>query len=252
MSISEKVAALREAAEMNDAEAARELGRLMCLVPQDPKARGQVEAFDFDVTWPAEPWLRAATSARAEDGLAKKLLAGVLIRQIAYWQSVDQIGSPDVDGAELAAANNRRQAEAERLYSDVLRANPDDRTARAGLNALLEANVIVDDYPTEEGFSFYRVENELWSGSVCTLERLVVTDPDELRWACDAWLGLDPDWPVGDLTLVVYRHGTETDRISLAEHFDETMDWSAVTIPPLAGEILPVEHMCYGYTMEAG
>uniref|UniRef100_UPI003F49A247 hypothetical protein n=1 Tax=Nonomuraea sp. CA-252377 TaxID=3240003 RepID=UPI003F49A247 len=220
----------------------------MCLVPQDPED----EAGAFDLTWPAEPWLRVATSARAEDGLAKKLLAGVLVRQIVHWQNVCET-APDVDEVEVAAGNDRRRAEAEQLYSDVLQADPDDRTARAGLDALAEEHVVVDDYPADEGYAFYRVEHEVWSGSVCTSERLIVTDPNELCWACDTWLGLFyPDWPLGDLTLAVYCQGEETNRISLDEYFNKAMDWSAITIPRLAGEVLPAGHMCYGYTVEVG
>lgn len=255
----EMVTGLRDAAAAGDMEAARELGRLMCLVPVDPEdpAAG-TEDWDVESMWPAEPWLRIAVSARPEDALAKKLLAGVLLCQIDSWQNACEV-SPDVDEAEVEAANERRRAEAERLYTEVLRVDPGDLTARAGLRALVEL-VGEGDRPQDGqdglGFAYYCVELYGGTGSAVHQERLVVADSDELQWACDVWLGtFYSDCSIGsdELTITVYSPDREAVSIPLGAYFDGTIDWSSVTIPQLTGARLPVghpapqRHAYYGY-----
>ncbi|MEV4064351.1 hypothetical protein [Nonomuraea dietziae] len=61
---SERVEALQAAAQDGDAEAARECGRLLSLLP------GAAMAED-EPLWAGEPWLRAAVATRPDDTLAR-------------------------------------------------------------------------------------------------------------------------------------------------------------------------------------
>ncbi|MBB3724752.1 hypothetical protein FHR33_000612 [Nonomuraea dietziae] len=61
---SERVEALQAAAQDGDAEATREYGRLLSLLP------GAAMAED-EPLWAGEPWLRAAVATRPDDTLAR-------------------------------------------------------------------------------------------------------------------------------------------------------------------------------------
>lgn len=249
---SERVAALRAAAQDGDAGAAREYGRLLSLLPD-------VAVVEDEPVWPGEPWLRAAVTSRPDDALARTLLGSLLVTQIALWRTMVDI-APDVDEEEVESANTRRREEAEELLGGVLREAPEAPTPKACLAALAET-FDEGDYPEgEDGafpYDYHLVETELWSGSVCTRLQLVVTDPEELRWACDYWLANYADL-VGTLTLTSYSRGEKVDTVALLEGPAETVDWEAVTIPPLAGAPLPPGHPAphwrtyYGFTVEVG
>lgn len=252
MIFSERVAALREAAKDGAAGAAREYGRLLCLLPD-------AAVVEDEPVWAGEPWLRAAVAANPDDVLARALLGSLLVTQIAAWRNIADI-APDVDEEEIEAANTRRREEAEELFGGVLRADPEAPTPKACLAALAE---VFDegDYPEgEDGafpYDYHLVQTELWSGSVCTTIQLVVTDPEELRWACDYWLENHDDL-VGPLTLTSYSHGEEIGAVALVDGSAEIVDWDAVAIPPLAGVPLPPGHPAphwrtyYGFTVEVG
>ncbi|WP_327392784.1 hypothetical protein OG533_23825 [Streptomyces sp. NBC_01186] len=70
---------LRVAATAGDPDAARELGRLSCMLRSDSPEH--LVDPDFLLTWPEEPWLRAALRIRPDDRLAAVLLAGRLVQQ---------------------------------------------------------------------------------------------------------------------------------------------------------------------------
>ncbi len=92
----EKVAAVRAAAEAGQPDAARELGRLLCLLSDD--AAEEATEFTGLAAWPAERWLRVALGARPDDLLTAVLLAGLLLVQIDHWQRCD---NPEADESEL-------------------------------------------------------------------------------------------------------------------------------------------------------
>ncbi|GAA2669872.1 tetratricopeptide repeat protein [Nonomuraea recticatena] len=250
--ISERVAALRAMAHDGEAEAAREYGRLMGLLPDAALA-------EDEPVWAGEPWLRAAVAARPDDTLARTLLGSLLVTQIATWRNIAAI-APDADEGEIEAANTRRREEAEELLGGVLQVDPEAPTPKACLAALAEV-FGEGDYPEDEDglfpYDYHLVQTELWSGSVCTTLRLVITDPEELRWACDYWLANHDDL-VGPLTLTSYSRGEEIGAMALVEGSARTVDWEAVTIPPLTGVPLPPGHPAphlrayYGFTMEVG
>ncbi len=250
MIFSERVDALRVAAQAGDGEAAREYGRLLTLLP---------EAAENEPVWAGEPWLRAAVAALPDDALARTLLGSLLVTQVAAWQNIIDLDH-NADGEEIEAANTRRREEAEELLGGVLRADPEAPTPKACLAALAE---VFDEgaYPeSEDGafpYDYHHVQTDLWSGSVCTTLQLVVTDPEELRWACDQWLANYEDWTDG-LTLTSYSRGKEIGNVTLSEGSAKAIDWDAVTIPPLAGTPLPPGHPAphwrtyYGFSAEVG
>ncbi|WP_052371664.1 hypothetical protein [Amycolatopsis taiwanensis] len=246
---SERVAALRAAAQDGDAGAAREYGRLLSLLPDGNLA----EDGPF---WAGEPWLRAAVTAHPHDTLARTLLGSLLVTQTAAWRNLLDIVAvaPGAEEEEIESANTRRREEAEELLGDVLREDPEAPTPKACLAALAE---VFDerDYPESDfPYDYHLVRTELWSGSVCTTFRLVVADPEELRWACDYWLA-NYDEFVGPLTLTSYSRGKEIGAVDLLDGSD-AIDWEAVAVPPLTGVPLPPGHpapqwrVYYGFTVE--
>jgi hypothetical protein len=256
----EKAAAFRAAAEAGDANAAREFGRLLCLVPIDPAEEAR-ECSGHD--WPAERWLRAALDVRPFDALAAVLLAGLLLTQIDHWQRRADFDL-EADEDEVDEANARRIVEAEELYAGVVEHTHGamdsalHRTALAGRAALAELST-EDGREAVADYAYYLVELDLWSGSVNSTERLVATDLEELRWACDAWLGsLYGDGSAVGLTLTVHEPGEEPREIDLTARFDENVDWDAVSVLPLRGALLPPGHPAggwrnfYGYTAHVG
>jgi hypothetical protein len=211
------------------------------------------------LTWPEEPWLRAALHARPDDRLAAVLLAGRLVQQIAYWKIDDD--NADAHGEDEHTLARRRD-EAHALYTQVLKFAPDDPAARAGITAL---NAWADDTGTFEDppFSYYELKLDMGSRSFLHSESVVTTHPDEVRWAC-SWL-LAPvmaeveEPPFGvDLTLFTNADGHFDVTIRLDEHLkpDGTLAWHAIEIPPLTGDPLPAGHpvgTChYGYSCDWG
>src|SRR4051812_7307309 len=59
----ETIAGLRSTATSGELDAARELGRLLCLLPADP-AELNLPYLEADQAWPEERWLRAVVNAR--------------------------------------------------------------------------------------------------------------------------------------------------------------------------------------------
>ncbi|GAA2369365.1 hypothetical protein [Streptomyces carpaticus] len=177
-----RLAALHNEAVTGNPRAARELGRLLCLLPDG--AGGEAWPLRH---WPGEPWLRAALTAWPGDAEAAVLLAGVLAQQIE-WSYL--LGDP---GSALA----RRQGEALHLYRSVLRADPEHPAARAGLDALRRPATALSG---DSGYSYYRLEATLPDGSAA---RLITADPDELHWAAQ------PLPPGAELALTVH---TPTDK----------------------------------------
>jgi hypothetical protein len=260
MAISEEtITGLRAVATAGDPDAARELGRLLCMLRTD--SREQSVDGEFRSAWPEEPWLRAALRARPDDQLAAVLLAGRLVQQIAYWRIDDDHATAHGEDDHTRA---RRRDEAHVLYARVLEAEPGNPAARAGaaaLNAWADDTGALED--KEPPFSYYELNMEAGSGSFSHSERVVATDPDEVRWAC-SWLVAPVVAEVGeppygvDLHLFTYSAGRFDGTIDLGEHFtaDGTLDWGAVEIPPLTGEPLPVGHPVglghYGYSCDWG
>ncbi|EID52555.1 hypothetical protein [Saccharomonospora xinjiangensis] len=254
--IEKKIESPRAAATEGDPDAARELGRLLCLLRADSEEHlGDMGT----LFWPEEPWLRAALRARPDDRLAATLLAGRLVQQIAYWKI-------DEDHAEAHGENEdtlaRRRDEARALYERVLKAAPGDPAALAGVAAL---QMWADDSDAVEGacpFSYYELHLAEASGSFEYSETVVSTHPDEVRWAA-SWLLASAiaetgEPPTGDLCLFIHSPG-RTDRvIRLDEHVnaDGTIEWDAIEIPPLTGEPLPAGHPVgtghYGYSCDWG
>ncbi|MEV0087573.1 hypothetical protein [Saccharopolyspora sp. NPDC050642] len=247
MEMEERFSRLRAEAEAGDAAAAREFGRLSCILPV------AAEADDFKEYWPGEPWLRAALAADRGDRVAANLLAARLVQQIDFMQQTDSALDEDDDVDEAIAARGDEAAE---LYGRVLAADPDDPGARAGLAVLREVVDGEDSEPQGDAYSYYLVELDSVSGSSGFYEELVATDADELRWACDHWFRR-VDGQKG-FTLVPVVSGERGSSISLDEVcVDGATDWGAVDIPPLSGELLPVGcpassdglRYHYGYTL---
>lgn len=247
---------LRAAATAGDPDAARELGRLLCMLRSD---LDHVTNPDFLPTWPEERWLRATLRARPDDRLAGLLLAGRLVQQINYWTiDADNANAYGEDERTLA----RRRDEAHALYTQALAAVPDDATARAGL-ATLNAWAGDADLPNDPPFSYYEVTLETGSGSYGHSESVVASHPDEVRWAAPRLLApvvaAVPEPPFGvELTLLVHSDGRCECVVRLDEHLaaDGTPRWDIIEIPPLDGDPLPVGHPVgtrhYGYSCDWG
>ncbi|WP_067813180.1 hypothetical protein [Actinomadura kijaniata] len=247
----ETLAALRNAAEGGDADAARELGRLLSLVRVAPED----DPHDPDVvqSWPEERWLRMALRARPGDTLAATLLAGRLVQQIGFWRIDPDIAA---DHGEDDTTLARRRDEARGLYARVLASRPDDPAAKAGL-AVLEASF--DDSGELPGFpvpySYYELRLDLMSGSFSHAEIVVVTGIDDLRWAYDNMLRpFDDDTLPGDPVLETYTDGEPADLLVLKDR----VALDDVAIPPLTGTPLPPGHPVqeglahYGYSCDWG
>ncbi|WP_218157268.1 hypothetical protein [Saccharopolyspora shandongensis] len=210
-------------------------------------------AEDAKEYWPGEPWLRAALDADRGDRVAANLLAARLVQQIDFMQQTDSALDEDDDIDEAVAARGDEAAE---LYGRVLAADPDDPGARTGLAVLREVIEAATADPKADAYSYYLVQLDSVSGSSGFYEELVVTDADELRWACDHWFRR-VDSQRG-FTLVPVVSGERGSLISLdAVCVDDATDWGAVAIPPLSGELLPVGcpassdglRYHYGYTL---
>ncbi|MFC7831081.1 hypothetical protein [Streptomyces sp. NPDC057375] len=253
----ETINRLRAAATAGDPSVARELGRLLCMLRSD--SLEHLMNPDFVLTWPEERWLRVALRARPDDRLAASLLAGRLVQQINYWKIDDD--NANAHGEDERTLTRRRD-EAHALYTQTLKAVPDDPAARAGIDAL---NAWADDadMPEDPPFSYYELTLEMGSGSYNHSETVVTTHPDEVRWAC-SWL-LAPvvaevkEPPFGvDLTLFIYSDGRCDSVIRLDEHLnaDGILRWDVIEIPSLRGEPLPVGHPVgtrhYGYSCDWG
>jgi hypothetical protein len=238
-------------AAAGDSRAAGELGRLLCLLPQD----GAVLPWSWAAPeWPAEPWLRAALATRPDDIAAAALLAGLLTQRF-------ETGRQDHDG-DPGAAITALQDEATALYSRIMGRDPDNRTAKAGLAAIQDIlssfDEPADDLPAHTtpapGYSFYCATWSAYSGSAGWVGFLVATDPGEFRWAFDLQLrcGLeDDDDPAALLedaepTIAVYSSGEPTTVIRLEPHLgrsaERPVEWAEFTLPPLTGELLPIGH----------
>ncbi|ANP52853.1 hypothetical protein J2Z21_000397 [Streptomyces griseochromogenes] len=249
----ETIKRLRATATAGDPDAARELGRLLCMLRSD--SLEHLMNPDFLLTWPEERWLRAALRTRPDDRLAASLLAGRLVQQINYWKIDDDNANAHGEDERTLA---RRRDEAHALYTQTLKAVPDDPAARAGIAAL---NAWADDadMPEDPPFSYYELTLEMGgSGSYSHSETVVTSHPDEVRWAC-SWL-LAPvvaevkEPPFGvDLTLFIYSDGRCDSVIRLDEHLTaDGMLGDVIEIPPLNGEPLPAGHPVgtrhYGYS----
>ncbi|MGV9351205.1 hypothetical protein ACWDSD_42125 [Streptomyces spiralis] len=253
----ETIKRLRAAATAGDPDAARELGRLLCMLRSD--SLEHLMDPGFLLTWPEERWLRAALRARPDDRLASVLLAGRLVQQINFWKIDDDNANAHGEDEHTLA---RRRDEAHALYTQTLKAVPDDPAARAGIAALI-AWAGDTDIPEDPPFSYYDLTLDMGYGSYSHSETVVTTDPDEVRWACP-WL-LAPvvaevkEPPFGvELTLFIYSDGRCDSVIRLDEHLqaDGTLAWDSVEIPPLNGEPLPAGHpvgtLHYGYSCTWG
>lgn len=253
----ETIKRLRAAATAGDPDAARELGRLLCMLRSD--SLEHLMDPGFLLTWPEEQWLRAALRTRPDDRLAASLLAGRLVQQINYWKIDDDNANAHGEDERTLA---RRRDEAHALYTQTLKAVPDDPAALAGIAAL---NAWADgaDMPQDPPFSYYELTLETGSGSYSHSESVVTSHPDEVRWA-GSWL-LAPvvaevkEPPFGvDLTLFICSDGRCDSVIRLDEHLtaDGILGWDVIEVPPLKGEPLPVGHPVgtrhYGYSCDWG
>ncbi|MGV9351448.1 hypothetical protein ACWDSD_43465 [Streptomyces spiralis] len=163
----ETINRLRTAAAAGDPDAARELGRLLCMLRSD--SLEHLMNPDFVLTWPEERWLRAALHTRPDDRLAASLLAGRLVQQINYWKIDDDNANAHGEDERTLA---RRRDEAHALYAQTLKAVPEDPAARAGMAAL---NAWADDadMPEDPPFSYYELTHEMGSGSFSHSETVV-------------------------------------------------------------------------------
>src|SRR4051794_2552294 len=163
----EAVNALHADAVAGDPRAARELGRLLCLLPQEELP---TRPWDWLAPrWPAEPWLRAVLASWPDDLEAAVLLAGLLTQQVDVLLMTDTARS-----ATLRTAVDARHSEAVELYDRVLRSDAGNATAKAGLTALRttldwhEASSLggppVEAAPAP-GHSFFCFQSSSYSGS---------------------------------------------------------------------------------------
>ncbi|MFC5830939.1 hypothetical protein [Nonomuraea insulae] len=231
---------VRGAAQGGDCDAAREYGRLLSLLP------GEMEEPDDE--WPCVRWLRVALEARPEDHEAAVLLAARLSHDAdalvhAFGlddedEDFDEEGEADDEESDRARRDcERMRKEARRLYEQVLRADPAHPAASSGLAAFEGTPFSVSPY------SHYLVKGEYWSGTVGCRETLVVSDAEELRWACDDWFADVAG--LGAYHLSVYASGERLSHASLeplVPTADGFLDWSMITIPPLPAEPLPHGH----------
>ncbi|GLY72772.1 hypothetical protein [Actinoallomurus iriomotensis] len=226
-------------AAAGDPRAAGELGRLLCLLPQD----GSLTAWSWLAPeWPAEPWLRAALASRPDDIDSAALLAGLLTQR---FETGLQVHDGDSDTA--------LQDEATALYSRILGRDPDNATAKAGLAAIQDLLEPAGTTPVS-GYGFYCATWSAHSGSAGWVSLLVATDPREFRWAFDRQLrcGLDGDddpavfFADTEPAITVYRSGEPTRLIRLERHLgrsaERPVEWSEFTLPSLTGDLLPVGH----------
>lgn len=217
--------ALRAAAEGGDLVSAREYARLAALLRDEDQDAAEKRLRDLSQRLPGDP--------PATHLLAAHLLRGV-VATVEDFSYRPHDASPELD---------RSIAEITGLYQGLLTRDPRDGVARAGLAALRELRDEGGEQHVAPAYEccWYVMERETGSGSVEFLQRLVVTDPDELRWACERWAGTEEGyWDQGYLTLTSYEAGVAADRIDLAEHADaEGTDWDAVEIPSLTGIPLP-------------
>jgi hypothetical protein len=240
MTIAEELtSALRTAADAGDLDAARELGRLLSLLPVDPACydplTGPVS------TWSELDWLRVVVEARPEDLTTANLLAGRLVQQIGYLKE---------SWGDHENAIDALREEAEELYARVLRADPADPTARAGRARVAELFGHETEAEQHEEYTFLLAEYGYQSGGGGGSAYMVVVDPGELRWALDVWLkmnegiwdeevGLGGAW----FTLTTVDHGTVVNEIDLEEHIaDGLLDWDSIIISTPAGPPLPTGH----------
>ncbi|WP_432251328.1 hypothetical protein [Streptomyces sp. HNM1019] len=244
---------LRSTAAAGDAQAALRLGRLLCLTAADPAEPG-----DGEPSWPEEPWLRAAVAADPDDVAALTLLTGRLAQQISYWETCRDM-NPDVMKwyGEDESTVERRRIEAEQLYARIRAAGP-TRHAEAGLDELAVLLGVGDKPAAEDAYSFYVMEDEVWSGSVRNSATIVASDAAEIRWACDKWLTLSEGGLGGEPTLTAHVDGAEVGSVDLGQHLaDSGVDWDAVAVPELAGSRLPAglpvpgRGLHYGFAGEA-
>ncbi|WP_406315157.1 hypothetical protein OHA77_00245 [Streptosporangium sp. NBC_01639] len=214
---------LRAAGDAGDLDAAREHARLAALLREEEVA---------------EERLRALVERLPHDSAAAHLLIAELLRAVVAIRE-DFSYRPNQPQPEL----DRVSEEIAELCQALRLRDPADGVAQACLAALRE---LLDEEgrphvaPAYE-HSWYVVERETAGGSVEFRQRLVVTDADELRWACDRWAADEEGyWDQGCLTLRVYRSGVAAERIDLGDHSGEyATDWDAVEIPPLSGTPLP-------------
>ncbi len=216
----ERLTRLRTAATAGEAGAAFALGRLLCLTatgpadaPEDIEGPGQ--------NWPEEPWLRAALDSRPGHVPAMTLLAGRLVQQIDFWQNMCELNPEAAEAyGEDETTLARRRTEADALLARAAAAGPEHHPAGP--------------------YGCYVLDDTGWSGSTAHGATLVASRPEELRWACDQWFSVVGGCGLsGAPTLTTYAHGERTSVIHLAAHFDRTVDWDTVPLPPLTGEELP-------------
>lgn len=251
--IGHKVIGLETAARTGVPSTAVELGRLLCIRPSCPDDESTAQI------WPGEPWLRMALAADPGDRIAAGLLAAILTQQIEFIQESGTVFVEDGDAA-IDAAVSARLTEANRLYDAILAADPADQYAYCGLTMLrnLVEGKADDETMVDDLGSCYLVELDSVSGSAGYYEELVVTDLDELRWACEAWFQREEGRRGFVLTLVASgERGSVVNLDPVCAEGIGTVDWKAVSIPPLPGESLPVGSpvLCggtifhYGYSL---
>ncbi|MEU7004752.1 hypothetical protein [Nonomuraea sp. NPDC046570] len=122
--------------------------------------------------------MRAVLRARPDDALASTLLASRLVQQITFWQNDESFAA---DNGEDEHALIRRRDEAQELYSRVLRNDPEDRAARAGMATLHaqfdESGRLLDELEQYDQFAYYELSYDMGSGSFQRSEIVIATEP---------------------------------------------------------------------------
>ncbi|WP_020575835.1 hypothetical protein [Actinopolymorpha alba] len=249
----ETITRLETAATTGDARAARELGRLLSLTATNPLDHSLEEE---GPTWPEERWLRAALKAYPDDVETLILLTGRLAQQVSHGENGLELNPDGVgDRGEDEGPVERIRAEARELFAQIGAAGPGG-DAKAGLQELAIRLGVSEKPPVQNAYSFYLLKDEAGSGSMLYLVSIVASDPDEIRWACDAWLRLSVGGFDESPVLVTYVDGAVVSSIDLGPYLtDHAVDWSAVAVPELTGTRLPAglpvpgRGLCYGFSM---
>ncbi|GAA3762633.1 hypothetical protein GCM10022225_55320 [Plantactinospora mayteni] len=271
---------LRTAAEAGDAEAALELGWLLSLRwdqwaevedgrwperwepewwlsraarsrPDDPKAQVLLAGL----------WARMADSMSDDPDLADDEIGIDSIVDAEIDSGIDSSADAEIDsgigsgvdgGIDSGTDGDVRLVprfratlwrQAAERYTRVLAADPACVAAASGLLAARAGDHEGFGWdPETAGFSFLicSIEARVDNQGNTAWQHIVVTDPDELRWALAGLLGDEDQVPIEHAVLNVFQRGQPT-TVDLVVDPDE-WDWAKLRIPHLMEPLLPFGH----------